>query len=70
MLSYQKAYKLAEAKGIKIYKIINSGTVESRMKNGGHITTRTIDKLCAALGCQPGDLMEYVPDDKTDMPTA
>jgi putative transcriptional regulator len=24
-----------------------------------------IDKLCAALDCQPADLMEYIPD-KTD----
>lgn len=24
-----------------------------------------IEKLCAALDCQPGDLMEYIPDAKT-----
>lgn len=23
-----------------------------------------IDKLCAALNCQPSDIMEYIPDDK------
>lgn len=22
----------------------------------------TLDKLCAALDCQPGDILEYVPD--------
>ena len=63
MISYTKAYKLAAEKGIKLYTIINSGTVENRMRRGGHITTRTIDKICAALDCQPGDLMEYVPDE-------
>ncbi len=23
-----------------------------------------LDRLCAALNCQPGELLEYVPDDK------
>lgn len=26
----------------------------------------TLDKLCAALDCQPGDILEYVPDDKEE----
>ena len=26
------------------------------------ITFDTIDKLCRYLGCQPGDILEYVPD--------
>lgn len=25
----------------------------------------TIDKICALLDCQPGDILEYVPDDKS-----
>jgi len=24
----------------------------------------TLEAICKALGCQPGDLMEYVPDDE------
>ena len=28
------------------------------------ITVSTLEKLCSALGCQPGDLLEYRPDDK------
>jgi putative transcriptional regulator len=26
----------------------------------------TIDKLCAALECQPGDLIEYIPEEGTE----
>lgn len=26
----------------------------------------TLDKLCAALDCQPGDILEYVPDNKEE----
>lgn len=25
----------------------------------------TINKICALLDCQPGDILEYVPDDST-----
>ncbi len=35
------------------------------MKHGGNIDTRSINKLCKVLECQPGDLMEYIPDDDT-----
>lgn len=26
------------------------------------VTWDVLDKVCAALSCQPGDLLEYVPD--------
>jgi putative transcriptional regulator len=26
----------------------------------------TLDAICKALDCQPGDLLEYVPDEKQD----
>jgi putative transcriptional regulator len=27
------------------------------------IRFETLDRICAALDCQPGDLLEYVPDE-------
>ena len=37
----------------------------SILKNGKAkaVKVETLNKLCAALGCQPGDLFEYVPDE-------
>jgi putative transcriptional regulator len=32
------------------------------LDKGGGLDYRTVNKLCALLNCQPGDLMEYVPD--------
>lgn len=29
-----------------------------------HIPVEVMDKICKALDCQPGDLFEYIPDDK------
>ncbi len=27
-----------------------------------NLTLNTLDRLCSALGCQPGDLLEYAPE--------
>ena len=37
----------------------------STLKNGKAkaVKVETLNKLCAALDCQPGDLFEYVPDE-------
>jgi len=39
-----------------------SSTTISKMAAGGQIQTGVIDKICNALSCQPGDIMEYIPD--------
>lgn len=61
MIKYNKAFDLAKENNIKLYKII-TGSAYIAMNNNGHITTRTINKLCEAFQCQPGDLMEYILD--------
>ena len=35
-----------------------------QIKRGKAITTDTLNKLCEALDMQPGDLLEYIPDDE------
>lgn len=64
---YDKMFALFKAKGISTYKIRKDNLVSqsslTKMKNGGDIDTRTLEKICAILHCQPGDIMEYVPDD-------
>jgi DNA-binding Xre family transcriptional regulator len=34
----------------------------AKLSKNKPIDTRTLDKICAALQCQPGDVIEYVPD--------
>ena len=50
--------QLAEMTGIR-------PTTVSAMCTGAarHIPVDVLDKMCAALKCQPGDLMEYIPDE-------
>ena len=51
--------QLAELTGVRPSTIsaICSGTVK-------HLPVDALEKMCAVLECQPGDLMEYIPDNK------
>ena len=67
-IKYDKLVVLLEQKGITSYtlktkynNIIGQATFK-KIKEGGDIDTRTIAKLCELLNCQPGDILEYVPD--------
>lgn len=62
---YDKLFELLKQKGISTYKIRQENLISqaalTKMKNGeGNIDTRTLERLCSLLNCQPGDLMEYV----------
>ena len=41
---------------------INPKVVDALSKNN-NVNVSTIMQLCKLLDCQPGDLMEYVPDE-------
>lgn len=56
-----------EKKGITSYTITKKDKIlgQATWKNihdGKHIDTRTIETLCKYLNCQPGDILEYIPD--------
>ena len=54
-----KMVDVARKAGISLQAVrrVYHGTAE-------RIDRSTLDKLCKALDCQPGDLLEYVPDEK------
>lgn len=66
MISYKKLLDQMKIKELTTYKIrkynIISQSALSAIQHGGNITMDTLDRLCAALDCQPGDLLEYIPD--------
>lgn len=66
-IKYDKLLKLLDEKGFTSYKIrkekILGQATLTAIKNGtGGLDHRSIARLCEALHCQPGDLMEYVPE--------
>ena len=68
-IHYDKLFRLLEEKGWTTYKIrkeklIGQGTLTPLKNGSGGLDSKTKSRLSDVLDCQPGDLMEYVPDEK------
>ena len=50
---------LAEATGVRPSTISAMCTGAAK-----HVPVDVLDKMCEALHCQPGDLMEYIPNEE------
>ncbi len=66
---YDKLFALLKERGITTYRIRQDKLISqaslTKMKNGeGNIDTRTLERLCSRLKCQPGDIMEFVEDEE------
>lgn len=56
-----------QEKGVKKFHLRKRGVNASILDKalmGGNVDTKTINKLCTLLNCQPGDIMEYIEDEK------
>ena len=67
-IDYSKLFVLMKEKGLTTYRIrkekIVSETTLQKLREGKAVSTDSIANLCAALNCQPGDIMEYVEDEQ------
>ena len=67
-MKYDRLFAMMKGKGLTTYRIrqdnIISQSALQSLREGKSVTVDTISALCNALDCQPGDIMEYVPDDK------
>ena len=64
---FSKLLSLLNERGISIYhlkrdRIIGTATIDKLRTGTGNIDTLSIYSICAYLNCQPGDIMEYIPD--------
>jgi len=66
-IKYDKLFLLLKENGYTTYKLrkdkIIGESLMQKLREGGDIDTRTIKKFCELLDCQPGDIMEYIPDE-------
>ena len=64
LISFAKLGEILYKRGKKWQYLRDQGispAIVAKLKNGsGHVDTRTIQKLCEILHCQPGQIMEYV----------
>ncbi len=63
MIVFDKLWKTMKKKGVSTYALrercgIDSKTVR-RLKANENVETKTVDRLCEALGCEVFDIMEY-----------
>jgi len=71
---YTKLFDCLKEAGYTTYrirkeKLMGQGTLTA-LKNGtGGLEHKTIERLCQVLNCQPGDLMEYVPEEDDTLDT-
>ena len=70
-ISYQKLFNLLKEKGYTTYrirkeKLIGQGTLTALKNGSGGIDSKTLNRLCRVLECQPGDLMEYIEDEPVE----
>jgi len=65
---YERLFALIKKKGKTEYYLRQNGispSILDKLKhNRGGLDARTIDKLCTLLDCQPGDIMEFVSDER------
>lgn len=62
MIRYYKLFDLLNRRGMKKTDLLQniSAPTLAKISKGKNIQTDVIDKICIALGCQPGDIMEVV----------
>ena len=67
-VKYDKLFNMMKEKGLTTYRIrkenIISQSALQNLREGKSVTMDTISALCAALDCQPGDILEYVKDEE------
>ena len=68
MISYARLLELFAKNGYTSYRIkkegiIGQGTLTALKSGSGGLDAKTLNRLCKLFACQPGDIMEYIPDD-------
>lgn len=66
MLKYKNVLEQLKKKGYSSYKLRMQKIMgESKIQNirENRVDTKTINQICALLNCQPGEILEYIPDD-------
>jgi len=67
-ISYRPLWLLLVNKGLKKTDLVSlakiSPTTLAKLSKNKSIDGTTLERICAALECQPGDVIEYVPDEK------
>ena len=63
-IQYYKLFDLLNRRNMKKTDLLSlagiTSTTLARLSKGGTVNIEIIDRLCRALNCQPGDILEYI----------
>ena len=63
-IQYYKLFDLLNRRNMKKTELLSlagiTSTTLARLSKGGTVNIEIIDRLCRALNCQPGDILEYI----------
>ena len=66
-IRYYKLLDMLNRKNLKKGDLQNIAGISSatiaKLSKGDNVNVEVIDRICSALGVQPGDIMEHVPDE-------
>ncbi|MFB5764115.1 helix-turn-helix domain-containing protein [Paenibacillus medicaginis] len=66
MISYKPFQKLLIDRDIKKQDLLKKTGISSatmaKLNTNEYVSLEVIDKICSALNCQPGDLLEHIPE--------
>jgi len=67
-IRYFKLFDLLQRRGMKKGDLVEraglSWPTMAKLSKGESINSEIINRICTALNCQPGDIMEYIPDEQ------
>jgi len=70
MLVYKSILEKLKAAGYSTYTLMKRGLLSQStltcIRQGKPISTASLDTICELLNCQPGEVLEYVPNQKTE----
>lgn len=65
-IRYDKLFQILKERGYSSNYWLRQNGIHSatanKLKKNERINTDTINAICKLLNCQPGDIMEYIPD--------
>lgn len=68
MIRYDKLFSMLSSMGKSATNWLRQNgmhpSVVNKLRKNERVNTDTIDRICELLDCQPGDIMEYIPEDK------
>lgn len=66
MIKYYKLFDLLNRREMKkeeLRQLLNvSSATMAKISKHQYVSMEVINKICCVLNCQPGDIIEYVPD--------